>query len=582
MKLLSLQYLVGKSKESFFRFPLTILSAFISVCLGIYLVEYGEEINDFLPYVNVLLTTALGIPLFFGVYIFIAKEKLHLKGKLLIQLGATFILLLIYFTLPDSYTTHNTSVPYIRYAIFNIIAHLLVSFVPYLRKRELNGFWNYNKVLFIRFLASVLYSGFLFVGLALALTAIEFLFDVNIHEELYFEMFIVIIGFFNTWFFVSGIPDELDELDSINEYPKGLKIFTQYILLPLLILYLVILYAYAGKILLNWDWPKGIVSYLISCVSVLGILTVLLLYPYGNLKENSWIKKFTDIYYYTLFPLIIILFIAIWLRIDDYGVTINRYVIVLLGVWLSIVSIYFSIRKTNIKFIPISLVVILLLMSFGPWSMFSVSERSQVNRLKKILEESSILTNGVINNEVIWETDSLPRFYSKNENTNESLLNDSIHNEVKSILDYLDDHHGFSSIRPWFKQNIDSFIEISLDSNGYSNEARIYMESCGLEYQYKYYSNNENDFHYSSIEEDLISVSNYDYYLEFDTYNYDGGSYDRDFIVDSLQYVLKYNVKENSELTIESNNDTLHFSLNPMIKDLLAEFGTESVPDIDK
>ena len=124
-----------------------------------------------------------------------------------------------------------------------------------------------------------MYSGFLYVGLILALSALKLLFDIEIHEELYLEFYIVIIGLFNTWFFVSGIPSNLEELENVNEYPKGLKIFAQYVLLPLLVLYLIILYAYGAKILIFWDWPKGIVSYLISCVSVLGILTVLLFYP---------------------------------------------------------------------------------------------------------------------------------------------------------------------------------------------------------------------------------------------------------------------------------------------------------------
>ena len=76
------------------------------------------------------------------------------------------------------------------------------------------------------------------------MTALKLLFDVSIHEELYVEIWIVTIGFFNTWFFVSGIPDDFDQLDTIYEYPKGLKIFSQYVLLPLLGLYLLILYSY--------------------------------------------------------------------------------------------------------------------------------------------------------------------------------------------------------------------------------------------------------------------------------------------------------------------------------------------------
>ena len=583
MKLPSINYLFEKAKISLLRFPITLLCAFIAVCIAIYLIEYQDDIKNFFPFINLLIVSALGIPLFFGLSIFISSKNYSLLTNLISHCLAGLILVAIYFSLPDSDSTHNTFIPYIRYGIFNIIVHLLVSFSPFIKGKKLNGFWNFNKILFIRFLTSVLYSGFLYVGLILALTSLNILFDIEIHEELYFEIYIVIIGIFNTWFFVSGIPTNLEELENINEYPKGLKIFAQYVLLPLLVLYLVILYAYGAKILIYWDWPKGIVSYLISCVSVLGILTVLLFYPYGLLKDNAWIKKFTKAFYFSLFPLIAILFIAIGIRIGDYGITINRYVIVLLGFWLIINASYFSFVRSNIKFVPMSLAIILGLMSFGPWGMFAISENNQTNRLLSILNNNNLIKNGKNVNEVIWETDSLPnQLYSITPNTNENILNDSLHNEVKSILDYLDDHHGLSKVRPLFQQNIDSLIIISLDSNKNINEARIYMQTMGLKYEHKYSSNNLNHFTYSSKEENLIPISTYDYLLNFNHYGYNRSVQLNTFVVDGLSYTLANNIEENDELTLLSENDTIHFNLNQMINHLKNEFGTGGESNIDK
>ena len=168
----------------------------------------------------------------------------------------------------------------------------------------------------------------------MALGALELLFDVDVHEKLYFHLFIFIVGFFNTWFFVSGAPDAFEVLQANKKYPKGLKIFTQYILLPLLTIYLVILYSYGLKILLSWNWPEGIVSYLIISVAVVGIFLVLLLYPYQKEANSNWVKRFSFIYYIALVPLVVMLFVAIGMRIGDYGITINRYLITLLGLSL--------------------------------------------------------------------------------------------------------------------------------------------------------------------------------------------------------------------------------------------------------
>src|SRR5690606_39197420 len=111
------------------------------------------------------------------------------------------------------------------------------------------------------------------------------------------QIFIMVIGLFNTWLFVSGININLRELDQLQLYPKKIKAFSCYVLLPLLLLYLLILYSYGFRIMLIWDWPRGIVSYMVLCISVLGILTFLLLYPYGFLQGNRWIKKANKAYF---------------------------------------------------------------------------------------------------------------------------------------------------------------------------------------------------------------------------------------------------------------------------------------------
>ncbi|WP_420580360.1 DUF4153 domain-containing protein [Reichenbachiella sp.] len=582
MHLPSINYLLSSARESLRRFPLTLLSALCGVCLAIYMVEFEDTITNYFPYINSLITFALGIPLFFCVTIISSKKDFGTNSRIGSYVVATLVLVAIFTTLPDAENTHNTAIPYIRYGIFNIIVHLLVSFSPYLSGQQLNGFWNFNKTLFIRILTSILYSGFLYVGLILALSALHLLFDIDIKDELYFELWIVIIGLFNTWFFLSGIPEDIEELESNHDYPNSLKIFAQYVLLPLLVLYLIILYAYGAKITLLWDWPKGIVSYLISCVSVLGILTVLLFYPYGEMKENGWIKKASKVFYLLLYPLILLLFFAIGMRIADYGLTINRYVIVLLGIWLTLVATYFTIGKTNIKFIPMSLAVTLALMSFGPWGMFTMSESSQANRLHSILESKNLLQDGKVINEVIWEADSLPEwFYSTQEDTNEGVLSDSLHNEVYSIVNYLDDYHGLSSIRSIFQQDLDSLIVISLDSNKYRNEADIYMRSLGLNYSYKYINSTDTYFSYSTETTETIRLDRFDYLTRIYLYDYRGESSEHNISIEGTSYQLLFNAGDSLGLSFASENDTTDLFLDQKVQELIAAHGKEYTSDLD-
>jgi hypothetical protein len=74
----------------------------------------------------------------------------------------------VFFSLPQKVDEMTA----MRFTLFAIGLHLLVAFVPFMVRDEMNGLWQFNKYIFIRILTSALYSGVLFIGLALALVAI--------------------------------------------------------------------------------------------------------------------------------------------------------------------------------------------------------------------------------------------------------------------------------------------------------------------------------------------------------------------------------------------------------------------------
>ncbi len=572
MKLPSIQYLVQNSKDSVKRFPLSLITAFAAVCLGIYMVEFNKEIKDYFPYVNLMLCAGLGIPLFFCAAVVGNRRHFSNRNQLLLNLACVVVLGLIFLSLPGEDTPVVTAQPYIKYAIYNLIIHLLVAVAPFIGPGEVNGFWNYNKSLFLRFITSMLYSGFLFAGLALALVSLNLLFDMKIHDELYAEMWIFIAGFVNTWFFLSGVPKDFDELESVTKYPKGLKIFAQYILLPLLALYLIILYVYGGKILFSWDWPKGIVSYLIVCVAVLGILNLLLLYPYGKNEEDSWIGKVSKAYYFVLVPLTVILFIAITMRLGDYGITVKRYVIFLLGLWLLVVCAYFIFGKKNIKFIPASLAVMLALMSFGPWGMFSVSAGSQEARLEKLLSEAGILKDGKVQNGMTF-TDSTFNNSLNPKTKNDKLLSDSLHNEVRSIVKYLGDFHGYSDIEEWFGQDLEEWAMRyrSLDKNRYRwlTAWELHMYALGLDPSEITEMDGVNtSYNYSARQDKLISLKGYEHQLWFNLQSKEmlgrGLKDSLDFKLNDKNYVLSLETEKPHRLLLVHKGDTTAVPLRDM------------------
>ena len=271
------------------------------------------------------------------------------------------------------------------------------------------------------------------------------------------------------------------------------------------------------------------------------------------------------------------------MRIDDYGITIKRYIVLSLGIWLSVVCVYTIIGKTNIKFIPVSLAIMLMLISFGPWGMFSVSEHYQVKRLKAILEKAAILKDGKIQNESILNMKNNGSLEFKNER----LLSDSLHNEVYSILDYMDDFHGFAAIRSWYTQNIDSLVEGKLKSkeNNYYNEAEIYMNAMGLEYENRYEAESEY-INFNTIgDEKLLNVKGYDYTMSFSDYNYnDDESIVCSFDLDSVSYKVIYNSDEKTPLILEADDQKIELKQQPFnlnFNDMLQRLFNETKSEVN-
>jgi hypothetical protein len=60
---------------------------------------------------------------------------------------------------------------------------------------------------------------------------------IKIDWKAYYFLFLSVAFLFNTWFFLAGVPSDWQELETEYDYPSGLRMFVQFILLPLVTLY---------------------------------------------------------------------------------------------------------------------------------------------------------------------------------------------------------------------------------------------------------------------------------------------------------------------------------------------------------
>jgi hypothetical protein len=499
MKFPSIQTLVQTTLNTLRRFPFTILFMLIACYYSmrrnhVNYLNYGTDSHYY--YNNIILSAWLGLLLSLVVVIYAERNQVSIKKKWLAGIINVALSIAFYFSLPDHYSEARQK----QFMLFIVGLHLLVAFVPYTTRGEVNGFWQYNKTLFLRFLTAVLYSGVLFIGLSVALLAVENLFKVEIKYKWYLDLWICLAGGFNTIFFLAGFPSAFKKLDEIRDYPRGLKIFTQYVLLPIITVYLVILYAYMFKIIGTRQWPFGWVSYLVLAFAVAGILSLLLIHPIRLEANNKWILGFSRFFYIAICPLIVLLFLAIERRISDYGITEERYIVLILTGWLAFITLYFLFSKSkNIKTIPVSLSMISLLISFGPWGVFSVSFRSQNNRLRQFLQSNNMLSE---------DQKLVPA---------KAYLHKGDADQIKSIVEYLVNAHGYQSMQPWFSQNLDTLLKAETGKGRFysyeqSNKLLAYMELD--KHDSVQLAGIETRFRISSVKDSsLRSLSGYEYFV---------------------------------------------------------------------
>jgi hypothetical protein len=435
MKIPSLESLFKNSAETLKRFPFVLLTAIIGTALWLWYSEIDyKQYEAYKWLLKIAVLAFLGISLQFSIAVFAERKRWSSFLKMAAAMGGFALLAVMYFA------SDIRDIDYVRFALYGLAFHLLTSFAAFLKRDEVNGFWQFNKSIFLRILTSGLYSFVLFAGLGIAIAAIENLFNVDFINDIYRKIFIVIAGIFNTWFFLSGIPQNLGELENSHDYPKALKIFTQYVLLPLVTVYLVILYAYVLKIIIEQEWPQGWVATLVLAFSIAGILSLLLIWPIRNSEGNSWISTFSKWFYRALLPLSVLLSLAIWRRVSEYGITEERYFVIALAVWLLGITLYFIIsKKQNIKVIPITLFLICIAISVGPWGAFETSKRSQISRMENILVKNKVLKGGKID----LAAADIPGKDAQ---------------EIRMIIDYISRTHGWENLYEWLENRVDTEV----------------------------------------------------------------------------------------------------------------------------
>jgi hypothetical protein len=343
-------------------------------------------------------------------------------------------------------------------------------------------------------------------------------------------------------------------LEETRDYPRALRVFSQFILVPLVTLYLVILTLYMGKIALTQVWPSGWIGYLVSSVSVVGILSLLLIFPVAGKEENRWMRTYSRWFYVALLPSVAMLLMAVVKRVNQYGVTENRYFMVVLSVWLALIALYFVFsRGKNIKIIPATLAVLAFATFFGPWGAYAVSSRSQTQRLERFLIEKQVLVDGSI---------------QKNAD-----LSFEDRRELSAMLHYLVGTHGTGSFEPWFEDGLAWADTLGSDKRGGQRRrtdetAKGVMEEMGIAYVHQWEQLDRRTFHiWAGGSAGVVRITGYDYVLHVE------GVPSAPVLVEGREYQVEYEAQGAGLVLREEDRPLITVPLRDLIERAYREGG---------
>ena len=560
------------------RFPLELLFALAGICAAIQSTLPDHEPGD-ITWIKVIMCSNLGLVLSLSASTFAAS--LRTNAVMIWAMRALILGLAVFYfySLPAELREEDIY----RFFLFAAAGHVLVSVAPFWERGNISTFWYYNKTLFLRFLTAALYSAVLFAGLSVALLALDELFGVNIDDEIFFRLWIIIAGGFNTLMFLAGVPEQPlapvseQPLAGVQEqspgdakgstYPKALKVFTQYVLIPLVSIYVLILLAYELKILIQWDLPRGWVANLIIAFAVFGVLSLLLVFPVRNSSENKWIIWYGKTFHWVLLPLTALLFLAIGKRISEYGFTEERFIVLITGIWLLFTALYFlSGRRDNIKMIPASLIIVVLL---TVTLAFPVSEYSQKQRLLTIFERNDMLETGAAVTT------------GKADSNSQTDADDDVHvipakknpdredrQEITSIISYLYQMHGTDPFREHFTDIPESLPGEQRSGHHFTNNL---LKNIRIEPAYRWSSNfGYSEYRYFNISLNsnaAIPIAGFDYQLNKEFSN------KRDEFQAAGHTITEVLLpRQMSATLIIDKADSLHFDLKPLIDTIMQEY----------
>ena len=259
------------------------------------------------------------------------------------------------------------------------VRHWLIDNEPFVR-RNVQMAWSVARALLV---AGILYL--LYAAIEYTITSL-FDIDYKTWDGWYGQMALLLFcGLAPVLFFA------MEDHPETIEIRRFWAVMLNWVLTPALLIYTVVLYVYAAKILFTWNLPKGGVAIMVTVFFAIFFAAKML----QMLTEPRPFKWFYDHFSLFVLPLLALFWTGLTRRLMDYGLTESRYYLLLGGLFMTCCVLIFLFRNRRGYFALAvgALCVVLLVVLVPPLRCEKVAMRSQVHRVRTFAQQLNRLND---------------------------------------------------------------------------------------------------------------------------------------------------------------------------------------------
>jgi hypothetical protein len=280
---------------------------------------------------------------------------------------------------------------------------LILVLAPYLHKRaDQAALWQFGLRLGLAMLLATIAGVVFGAGLSSIIVTVEYLLDVQMPYDAHRYIGFTALGLIGPLYGLSLVPTDLEDEIDIDDHrntllERGVSVLVNYVIVPLVVVYAVIIHAYAAKIAISMDLPRSEIGTIVCLFAAASVAAWIIAWPWR--EKGTWLLRQYTHFWFWLIPIpAVLLSIAIFRRISDYGVTPERYGLILVVIWTAILFVYLLIRRKSADLRAVIGVpaILLLLGSFGPWGAYGVTARDHFVRLKQVFADANLPVDGTL------------------------------------------------------------------------------------------------------------------------------------------------------------------------------------------